>query len=169
MVVPAGLAFTNFVILAIVVAALYFTRDILVPIALAVLLSVLLAPLVRLLQRWRLPRWLAVMCTVAGALAIALSLATMVMIEVNQLVGDLPRYQATLATKVHNLRDAVGSAGLLKNASSMLKNLDKELGTQDKAAPTPREALSQERAKTSPIPVEVHQPDPEVARPIEPF
>ena len=55
MVVPAGLAFTNFVILAIVVAALYFTRDILVPIALAVLLSVLLAPLVRLLQRWRLP------------------------------------------------------------------------------------------------------------------
>src|SRR3954452_9009487 len=151
----------NFVILAIVVAALYFTRDILVPIALAVLLSVLLAPLVRLLQRWRLPRWLAVMCAVAGALAIALSLATMVMIEVNQLVGDLPRYQATLTTKVHNLRDAVGSAGLLKNASSMLKNLDKELSTkEDKGAPPPREALSQQRARNAPIPVEVHQPDP---------
>jgi predicted PurR-regulated permease PerM len=161
LVVPAGLAFTNFVILAIVVAALYFTRDILVPIALAVLLSVLLAPLVRLLQRWRLPRWLAVMCTVAGALAIALSLATMVMIEVNQLVSDLPRYQATLATKVHNLRDAVGSAGLLRNASSMLKNLDRELSTQeDRPLPAPREAPSQDRSKTSPIPVEVHQPDP---------
>jgi predicted PurR-regulated permease PerM len=161
LVVPAGLAFTNFVILAIVVTALYFTRDILVPIALAVLLSVLLAPLVRLLQRWRLPRWLAVMCTVAGALAVALSLATMVMIEVNQLVGDLPRYQATLATKVHNVRDALPTAGLLKNASSMLKNLDRELSTQeDRATPTPREALSQDRAKTSPIPVEVHQPDP---------
>lgn len=161
MVVPAGLAFTNFVILAIVVAALYFTRDILVPIALAVLLSVLLAPLVRLLQRWRLPRWLAVMCTVAGALAIALSLATMVMIEVNQLIGDLPRYQATLATKVHNVRDALPTAGLLKNASSLLKNLDRELSTpEDRAAPAPREALSQDRAKTSPIPVEVHQPDP---------
>jgi predicted PurR-regulated permease PerM len=161
LVVPAGLAFTNFVVLAIVVAALYFTRDILVPIALAVLLSVLLAPLVRLLQRWRLPRWLAVMCTVAGALAIALSLATMVMIEVNQLVGDLPRYQATLATKVHNLRDAVGSAGLLRNASSMLKSLDKELSTkEDGIAPPPREALSQERPRNAPIPVEVHQPDP---------
>ena len=60
----------------------------------------------------------------------------MVMIEVSQLVSDLPRYQATLATKVHNLRDAVGSAGLLKNASSMLKNLDKELSTQeDRLAP----------------------------------
>jgi predicted PurR-regulated permease PerM len=161
LVVPAGLAFTNFVILAIVVAALYFTRDILVPIALAVLLSVLLAPLVRILQRWRLPRWLAVMCTVVGALAVALSLATMVMIEVNVLVSDLPRYQATLASKVHNLRDALPTAGLLKNASSLLKNLDKELSTQDdRAAPAPREALSQDRAKTSPIPVEVHQPDP---------
>ena len=153
MVVPAGLAFTNFVILAIVVAALYFTRDILVPIALAVLLSVLLAPLVRILQRWRLPRWLAVMCTVAGALAVALSLATMVMIEVNLLVNDLPRYQATLASKVHNLREAVGHAGLLKNASSMLKNLDRELSTKDdKAVPAPREALSQERARAAPIP-----------------
>jgi predicted PurR-regulated permease PerM len=161
LVVPAGLAFTNFVVLAIVVAALYFTRDILVPIALAVLLSVLLAPLVRILQRWRLPRWLAVLCTVAGALAVALSLATMVMIEVNQLVNDLPRYQATLASKVHNLRDAVGSVGLLKNASSMLKDLDKELSTKDdRVAPPPRETLSQDRARTSPIPVEVHQPDP---------
>jgi predicted PurR-regulated permease PerM len=101
------------------------------------------------------------MCTVAGALAIALSLATMVMLEVNQLVGDLPRYQATLATKVHNLRDAVGGAGLLRNASNMLKNLDKELSTQeDRLAPPPKEPLSQERARNSPIPVEVHQPDP---------
>ena len=160
MVVPAGLAFTNFVILAIVVAALYFTRDILVPIALAVLLSFLLAPLVRLLQRWRLPRSLAVMCAVLGALAVALSLATMVMTEVNQLVNDLPRYQATLGAKVRNLREAVGSAGLLKNASSMLKDLDKELGTKDEKVSGPKEPFSQERAKNFPIPVEVHQPDP---------
>jgi predicted PurR-regulated permease PerM len=161
LVVPAGLAFTNFVILAIIVAALYFTRDILVPIALAVLLSFLLAPLVRLLQRWRLPRSLAVMCAVLGALAVALTLATMVMIEVNQLLNDLPRYQATLGSKVHNLRDTVGSAGFLKNASSMLKDLDRELSTQeDKGGPASREVLSQDRARTSPIPVEVHQPDP---------
>jgi predicted PurR-regulated permease PerM len=161
LIVPAGLPLANFVVVAIVVAALYFTRDILVPIALAVLLSVLLAPLVRILHRRRLPRWLAVMCAVIGALAVALSLTTMVMIEVNQLVSDLPRYQATLASKAHNLRDALPTSGLLKNASSLLKNLDKELSTQeDKVAPAPREALSQDRPKNAPIPVEVHQPDP---------
>ncbi|WP_375411604.1 AI-2E family transporter [uncultured Bradyrhizobium sp.] len=161
MVVPAGLAFTNFVVLALVVAALYFTRDILVPIALAVLLSFLLAPLVRLLQRWRLPRSLAVTCTVLGALAITLSLATMVMIEVNQLVNDLPRYQATLGRKVQNLRETVGSAGLLKNASSILQSLDKELSKKDdNAVDGPKQAFPQEPLRNSPIPVEVHQPDP---------
>ena len=36
-----------------IVAALYFARDVLVPIALAVLLSFVLAPLVRRLQSWR--------------------------------------------------------------------------------------------------------------------
>ena len=51
-IVPAGLAFNNFVMLAIVVAALYFARDILVPIALAALLGFVLAPVVRFLQRW---------------------------------------------------------------------------------------------------------------------
>ena len=161
MVVPAGLAFTNFVILAIVVAALYFTRDILVPIALAVLLSVLLAPLVRILQRWRLPRWLAVMCAVLGALAVALSLATMVMIEVNQLVNDLPRYQATLAKQG---AQSAGCAAHRRPAEKRLQHAQEpRQGAEHagrKAAPAPREALSQERAKTSPIPVEVHQPDP---------
>jgi predicted PurR-regulated permease PerM len=62
-IVPAGLAFNNFVIVAIVVAALYFTRDILAPIALAVLLSFVLAPLVKIFQRWHLPRSLAVVIT----------------------------------------------------------------------------------------------------------
>lgn len=47
-------------IAAIIVAALYFGRDVLVPVALAVLLSFVLAPLVRLLQRARFPRIAAV-------------------------------------------------------------------------------------------------------------
>jgi hypothetical protein len=43
----------------------------------------------------------------------------------------------------------------------MLKDLDRELSTKDdKGLPAPRETLAQDRARTSPIPVEVHQPDP---------
>ena len=160
MLVPAGLAFSNLLIGALVVAALHFTREILVPIALAVLLSFVLSPLVRALQRMKLPRSIAVLGAVSLAMAIALSLAAMVMIEVNQLANDLPRYQSTLGEKIHNLRDRAGSVGVLKNASSLLKDLDRELkspGTGD--AQTARPSLSDGPAK-APIPVEVHQPDP---------
>ena len=128
-IVPAGFVFSNFFVGIVVVAVLYFAREILVPIALAVLLSFVLAPLVRFLQRLRVPRSLAVMGAVTTALALSLSLATMVMIEVDQLANDLPRYQSTLGEKIHDLRDAVGRAGLF-NASSLLKNLDRELKSQ---------------------------------------
>jgi predicted PurR-regulated permease PerM len=155
-----GLAFSNFLTGGVVVAALYFTREILVPIALAVLLSFVLSPLVRFLQRLSLPRSLAVLGAVGVAIAIALSLATMVMVEVNQLANDLPRYQSTLGEKIHTLRDKIGSVGVLKNASSLLKNLDQELkapGSGDRQTAKP--SLSDGQAK-APIPVEVHQPDP---------
>jgi predicted PurR-regulated permease PerM len=157
-IVPAGFALSNFIVGVIVVAALYFTREILVPVALAVLLSFVLAPLVRFLQRLRVPRSLAVVGAVTAALAVSLSLATMVMVEVNQLANDLPRYQSTLSDKIHNLRDAVGRAGLL-NASSMLKNLDEELKDRGNG-PVPGQSLSGGPAGKTPIPVEVHQPEP---------
>ena len=159
MLVPTGLAFSNLLIGAVVVAALYFTREILVPIALAILLSFVLSPLVRALQRVKLPRSIAVLGAVSLAMAIAFSLAAMVMIEVNQLASDLPRYQSTLGEKIHHLRDRVGSVGVLKNASSLLKNLDKELKSPGQDAQTGAPSLPDGPAK-APIPVEVHQPDP---------
>jgi predicted PurR-regulated permease PerM len=160
-IVPAGLAFSNIMAGAVVVAILYLAREILVPIALAVLLSFVLAPLVRALQRLRLPRSIAVITAVAMALLVALSLGAMVMIEVNQLGEDLPRYQSTLSEKVHNLRDAIGQAGLLKNASSMLKSLDQELKERDQGeAPATKSSLPNTPQGKTPVPVEVHQPEP---------
>ncbi len=51
----SGATLTVVLLGVIVVAALYFGREVLVPIALAVLLSFVLAPLVRLLQGWLVP------------------------------------------------------------------------------------------------------------------
>jgi predicted PurR-regulated permease PerM len=156
-IVPAGFAFSNFIVGVVVVAVLYFTREILVPIALAVLLSFVLAPLVRFLQGRKVPRSLAVIGAVTAALAISVSLAAMVMVEVNQLANDLPRYQSTLSDKMRDLRDSVGRAGLL-NASSMLKDLDRDL--KDRGDNAGGRTLTGAPAGKTPIPVEVHQPDP---------
>ena len=48
------------ILAVIIVAMLYFGREIFVPIALAILLSFVLAPVVTILQRTRVPRGLAV-------------------------------------------------------------------------------------------------------------
>ena len=160
MTIPKKLTSANIVTVAIIVAGLFFTREILVPIALAILLSFVLAPLVKALLRIGLPRPLAVICAVMSAVIVALSLAAMVVFQVNQLSADLPRYQATLGEKVHVVREKMGSAGLLVNASSLLKSLSKELDTPEIEKPKTPTSLSPTDAPTKPIPVEVHQPDP---------
>ena len=79
----AGSAATPVLIIAVIVGALYFGREILVPIALAVLLSFVLAPLVRLLQRLDVPRSLAVIVVVALAFAAILSLGAFMVSQLN--------------------------------------------------------------------------------------
>ena len=150
--------FNDFVVGTMIVATLYFSREILVPIALAVLLSFILAPAVRALQRLRLPRVVAVLCTVTTALAIAGTLAAMVFMEVNQLGSDLPRYQTTLIEKIHTLREMAGNASVLKNLPVVLKDLSKELDAPDRTQEPTAESRSNEPKMR--IPVEVHQPDP---------
>src|SRR5690349_19899483 len=54
----------GFIITAILAGMLYFGRDVLVPISLAVILSFILAPLVRLLQRTSLPKIVCVIVVV---------------------------------------------------------------------------------------------------------
>jgi predicted PurR-regulated permease PerM len=160
MIIPAGVGLNNFVVVTVIIAVLYFAREILVPIALAALLGFVLAPLVKLFQRVRIPRPVAVLLAVLAALVIAISLGTMVMLQVNQLVSDLPRYQTTLSQKIHGLRDTLGPSGILKGASDVLKDLSKELETNAPDKPDVPRSLTQTGGASTPIPVEVHQPVP---------
>ena len=89
----------------IVIAGLYFGREVLVPIALAVLLSFVLAPLVRSLQSWYIPRAIAVLTVTLLALVIAVGLAGLMVAQVNQLASELPRYELTLRQKIQSLRE----------------------------------------------------------------
>jgi predicted PurR-regulated permease PerM len=74
----------------IVIAAMYFAREVLIPIALAGILSFMLAPLVRLLQRLRLPRVLAVLIVAVLAFAAIFALARTLVGEVERLAENLP-------------------------------------------------------------------------------
>src|SRR6476660_6891844 len=95
---PTSLAPARLVTLAglvLMVGCLYWAREVLVPVALAILLTFLLAPVVTALERWRLPRVPAVVLVVVLALG-----------------GELPRYKDNIKEKISDLRLLGRSSGL---------------------------------------------------------
>ena len=149
---PSSSTLTTLLIGVIVVAAMYFAREVLIPVALAAILSFMLSPPVRMLQRLRVPRALAVVIVALVAFAAIFALGRMLVREMTQLAGNLPGYQATLAQKIEGIRGGVAGPGTLERARIVLKELDQQIeGTQTK----PGETGSSEEAL---IPVEVHQP-----------
>jgi predicted PurR-regulated permease PerM len=148
------------VVMAIAVAALYFGRELFVPVSLAILLSFVLAPLVRALQRVRCPKLLSVVAVVMLAFAGIFAIGGLIATELTQLAGDLPRYESTMRHKIQSLRGPPATTTLEK-AADVLKDLGNELN-RPKSAPTatfnvPAHPDGQE---TKPIPVEVRQPPP---------
>jgi len=155
-----GSALSTVLITVAVVATLYFGREVLVPMALAVLLSFVLAPPVRLMESWRIPRSLAVVVVVLIAFAAISGLGALMVSQVNQLASDLPQYQATLRGKIQSLRGAAAGTGTLERASEVLQELGKEID-RPSGGPRPASPPASGRAVTPrPIPVEVRQPDP---------
>jgi predicted PurR-regulated permease PerM len=153
----SGNSLATVLIAAAIIAALYFGREVLLPMALAVLLSFVLAPPVKLLQRLYLPRFAAVTLVVLLACGVISGLGTLMFAQVSQLAGDLPRYQSNLAEKVQALRGATTASGTLEQASQVLRNLQKELDRPKSANPMSPPAPD---VPNRPIPVEVRQPDP---------
>lgn len=140
---------------------LYFGREIIIPIALAILLSFVLAPLVELLQRIRVRRGLAVIAVVVLAFSLIFAMGSLLATQLTQLAGDLPRYQSTISEKIQSLRDTTAGRGTLERASGMLKDLSKELDKPKELGPAATPGLLPgTKPPLTPVPVEVRQPDP---------
>src|ERR1700726_5205950 len=148
------------IVAVIIIAMLYFSREIFVPIALAILLSFVLAPLVKILQHIHVPRGLAVVSVAILAFALIFAMGSLLATQLTQLAGDLPRYQSTMSEKIHSFRDTKAGRGTLERASDMLKDLSKELEKPKDAAAGTGSILSPKvPAPLTPVPVEVRQPD----------
>jgi predicted PurR-regulated permease PerM len=151
------------ILAVIIIAMLYFGREIFVPISLAILLSFVLAPLVGILQRIHVPRGLAVVGVVIFAFALIFAMGGLLASQLTQLAGDLPRYQSTISEKIQSFRDTNAGRGTLERASDMLKDLSKELDKPKDAASAQasNSTISPNSPRPSaPVPVEVRQPDP---------
>jgi predicted PurR-regulated permease PerM len=83
----------------VVFCAFIWAKEFLLPLVLAVLVSLLLVPVVSRLERWRFPPVLAVLSVVAIAFAIIGGLCTTVSVEALDLANSLPKYGDNIRAK----------------------------------------------------------------------
>ncbi|HEX3180529.1 MAG TPA: AI-2E family transporter [Beijerinckiaceae bacterium] len=152
--------------LALVVTALYVGRAVFIPIAIAILLSFVLAPLVRLLRRWRVPRVPSVGLVVLLAVAVLGGLGAIIAQQLADFTTELPRYESTITRKIASIKELAAGGGSLERAAAALRNIGGQITEATPgAAPKPGDGGSgPQRAapqnKEQPVPVEVRQPDP---------
>jgi predicted PurR-regulated permease PerM len=111
----------------LVVVVLYWAQAVLVPFALAILLTFVLTPPVTWLQRWvgRVPAVLLVVTLVFAALGLAGWALTR---QMDHLVADLPGYRANIRTKIADVRDA-GRGGAVEKLQETLEGIKTDLGS----------------------------------------
>jgi predicted PurR-regulated permease PerM len=136
------------VILAFALFCLGIAQDVFIPIALAMLLTFVLSPIVERLQRWWVPRVVAVVVTVAFAFSVLGGLGWLLVSQVTTLADDLPQYKNNITGKIRQVRRA-GKSHSLEKAQSTVKEVIGEL-QKDGAAP----------AKKPPQAVVVEKPPP---------
>jgi predicted PurR-regulated permease PerM len=116
----------TFTACALVIAILYWAQMILVPIAFAVLMAFVLAPVVTALQRWvgRVPAVLAAVTLSCVGLALVGWLVTQ---QLASLVGEIPAYQQNIHQKIRDIR-GFSEGGVLDDLRIASEKIAIELG-----------------------------------------
>ena len=154
---------SRFVLLAsvcVVVAALYFAQDVLIPLALSILLTFLFTPLVNRLERWRVPRAAAVVLVVVIAFGAFALLGYVVGRQVIELANNVDQYKENIEAKIDRLRPNPegGMIDKLSDAADDMKaKLEGPATTQAAGSPAaavtqPAEAVAEEIARRTDTP-----------------
>lgn len=129
-----------------VATVLNVAHEIFVPLAIAMLITFALSPLVTILRRWGMPLLATVLAVVALAFSVIATFALVVVTQLGNLAQNLPTFQANILTKVEGLKAAGGGNGIVARLSDMIAAINSRIGA---ALPTD---------KQPPMPVEVVQP-----------
>ncbi|AXF16982.1 AI-2E family transporter [Paraburkholderia caledonica] len=158
---PAAFGLDALIALAVgagLVACLYFARAVLIPMTLAILLSFLVAPLVKSLGRLKLGHVASVFAAVVISVSVIGVLGAVIAMQLTDLAAGMPRYQATIEHKMeaaHTL--TVGKLDrFAKVAGQALQR-----ATVEPTPPAPRrDASSPDGRAAAAVPVEVREPVP---------
>jgi predicted PurR-regulated permease PerM len=136
-----------------VLGLIYVGRDVLEPLALATILSLALAPLIRSLRRIGLPQFPATLLSVLALGTCVVGIGIVLFFQLRGVTEDLPKYRAAIRTKVAAVRELT---------ERPFARLEAEMNA---VAPQASSALSGRRNMTTivvrpdqPLPVEIRAP-----------
>ncbi len=181
----SGTQFPPVVVAIAIVTALYFAREVFVPLALALLLTFALSPLVTRLHRSGVPKGVAVISVVVMAFLVIFIFVSIVISQLTVLAQNLPSYQYNIETKIRTIKDAQSGNSIFDRGARMFKRLSEEIGRSDEVErfniddgaskdPNPQRQPPQnvesqrepapplrEQDPNKPVPVEIRSPPPD--------
>ena len=153
---PSLIAVATFVL---IIASLYWAQAILIPVALAILLTFLLSPVAAALERIALGRLPSVILIVVLTFSLLGGIGWIVTLQFGNLANELPTYRKNIRQKIADIRDA-GKGGALEKVQKTAEDVKEEF--QKKGEPTrvqekPREVVvkAEESSTYWPIPLAV--------------
>lgn len=139
---------------AVVICGLYFGRDILIPLAIAFLITFALNPPVSWLARRGLPRTVATGLVMVVLVIVLAGLGALLAAQVRSIAVEVPAYQSTIVKKLSDLRESVRAPGFLDRIIETIHRVQKEVETPETI---PAEGPQPERVEivpTQPTPLE---------------
>ena len=116
---------------AVIIAGLYYGRDILIPLAVAFLITFALNPPVTWLVRHSLPRMLATSLVMAVVVCTLAGLGIVLGAQVRSIAVELPAYQSTILTKLSDLRQSLKAPGLFDGLLKTVESVQKEVESKE--------------------------------------
>jgi predicted PurR-regulated permease PerM len=133
-------SFLNILVgMGVILALLYWAKAVLIPIALAMLLTFLLTPIVTALWHWGLSRALAAVLVVLLAAGLLGAVGWTIEAQLATLAAELPTYTANITQKIAQVRHA-GTGGVLGKIQDVVQHVTTEL--QQGAPATPQQGAS---------------------------
>ena len=114
--------------IAVVAAVLHFGQDVFLPLAIAMLITFALSPLVSYLRNRGLPMMATVLAVVTMAFAVIGLFLMIVATQMSQLAVNLPTFQANIVAKLENLQSAGDGTGVVARVTGMIAAINAEIG-----------------------------------------
>jgi len=140
----------------VILALLYLARSVLIPLALAIVLSLLVTPLIRVLRRLRIGKASSVLVAVAALTVLCVGVAAALGTQILHIAESLPQYESNVQRKLKTLEEVtVGPILRLTNETSRLT------GIHQSAQVPPASAHDVERSPPGAAPWVAVLPPPE--------